>query len=179
MKKVTTLLLLLLFLFNVVGYYGVYLGLRYQSGRALKATLDAGTYSNRDLLTVKIPFLLPYQMEEKGYQRIDGEFELEGEFYNLVQHKVEHDTLYVAYMKNHQHTSLFKSLVEFVHVTSDAPVSKNAQKLVESLVKDYISTVSTITVAAAGWCTCTLFVERHETLLSSLTRVLSPPPDQA
>jgi hypothetical protein len=178
-RKVATLLLLALFLFNGVGYYGVYFGLKYQAGRSLKAKLDAGTYGETDLLTVKVPFLLPYQGDGKGYERIDGEFELDGQFYNLVQHKVERDTLYVVYIKNHSHTSLFKSLVEFVQSTSDGPVSKNAHKLVESLVKDYIPTVSAMITEASGWCRLTPFAERHVVPLVSETRVPSPPPDKA
>jgi hypothetical protein len=177
LRKAFSILLLLLFLFNVIGYYGVYLGLRYQSNRELKEKLDSEGYPEEDLLTLKLPFSLPYQMEWKGYERIDGEFEHDGEFYNLVKHKVERDTLYIVYLKDHKETSLFKTLVNFVQSTTDTPVSKKAQGFLENLIKDYIATTSSLQVSASGWSQDTFFPEPRHSWMSIDSPVFSPPPN--
>jgi hypothetical protein len=167
----------MLFLFNVVGYYGVFIGLRYQSNLELKENLDLGAYQETDMLTLKLPYALPYQMESREYERIDGEFEHNGQFYNLVKHKVERDTLYIMYMKDTRETGLFETVSDFVQSTTDSPASKNVLKFIESLVKDYIPTNSPLVTASAGWCQQSAFPSGDHAVIKLDGSVFSPPPD--
>ena len=163
----------------MVGYYGIFLGLRYQSNREIKEKLDTEAYLENETLSVKIPYTLPYQMDWKEYERLDGEFEQNGEFYKLVKHKLERDTLYVVYIKDHRGTDLFKSLVDFVQASSGSPVSQKAITFIKSLVKDYIPTTSTLHVASMGWCQSPGFSSReYQVILTSLP-VFSPPPEMS
>jgi hypothetical protein len=178
LTKAVTLLLLSLFLFNVMGYYGVYLGLRYQSNQQLKADLDAGRYTEDQTITIKIPYLLPYQMEFQGFERVDGEFEKDGEFYKLVKHKVERDTLYIMYMKDHKEASLYKFLTGFVHSNSNTPTSKTALKFIENFVKDYIAAHTIVQTTSNGWCRNTDFNSNFfQSLIQRDSPVFSPPPN--
>ena len=177
LKRLFSIALLLVFLFNVVGYYGVYLGLRYHANQALKQKLDSESYQEEEMLTVKIPFALPYQMDWKGYQRIDGGFDHNGQFYKLVKHKVERDTLYIMYIRDHQETDLFKALVDIVQSNTDIPVSKTALKFLENFAKDYIPTISLIQVASTGWCLDTPFSRPVYSIITVPSLVYSPPPD--
>ena len=160
-----------------MGYYGVYLGLRHQSNEETRKNLDAEAYQDNETLTVKIPYTLPYQIDWKDYERVDGEFEHNGEFFKLVKHKLERDTLYVVYMKDHREADLFKSLVEFVQANTDNPISQKAISLIKSLSKDYIPTVSSLDAVCAGWCTETQFSIQEFRLVRSFSPVFSPPPE--
>ena len=161
----------------MVGYYGIYMGLRYHANKDLKEKLDSESYGEEEMLTLKIPFTLPYQMDWKGYERVDGEFDHNGEFYKLVKHKVERDTLYVVYMKDHKETDLFNSLVDFVQANTDMPVSKAALKFFENFSKDFVPTVSLIQAASMGWCQHTQFSRLEVAIISAPVSVFSPPPD--
>ncbi|QLH32828.1 MAG: hypothetical protein HWD62_10745 [Cyclobacteriaceae bacterium] len=72
MKRPFSICFLLLFLFNLVGYYGVYLGLKVSVKQEMRARLDAEAYSEDETLTIKLPFALPYQNDWASYERIDG-----------------------------------------------------------------------------------------------------------
>jgi hypothetical protein len=167
----------MLFLYNVVGYYGIYLGLSYQSNLEIKAKLDANAYSDNETLTIKMPYTLPYQMDWKEYERVDGEFQHNGEFYRLVKHKLEKDTLFVVYIKDHREADLFKALVDFVQASSDSPISQKAISFIKSLVKDYIPTANSMYVSSVGWCKITEFPPLEVPILKTSSPIISPPPE--
>ncbi len=176
MKRFFSIFFLLLFLFNLVGYYGVYLGLRTSAKLEMKARLDADSYNESDAITVKLPFSLPYQADWDSYRRIDGGFEKNGIFYSLVKHKVERDTLVVVYIKDHKETSLFESLTRFVEATTDTPLSKKAGKIIEHFTKDFLATCNTLEQESTGWLLETLFIEGTYRISSSVITPQSPPP---
>lgn len=176
MKRISTFVLLLLFLFNVVGYYGVYLGLRMQANHELKQRLDAEAYEESETLTLKVPFTLPYQTDWQAFERMDGDFEKNGKFYNLVKRKVERDTLIIVYIQDNKEASLFESLTEFVHATTDTPMSKKAGKLIEVFTKDYLSNRSELEIASMGWSLDHTFSQPNYYLDGVTGKVDSPPP---
>lgn len=177
LKRIFTFVLLFLFLFNVVGYYGVYLGLRMQVNKELKQRLDANAYDESETHTLKIPLTLPYQTDWRAFERMDGDFEMNGEFYNLVKRKVERDTLIIVYIKDHKESSLFESLTEFVHASTDTPMSKKAGKLIENFTKDYLFTSSEIEHESNGWSMGNLYRPTGFVTISFSSGVSSPPPE--
>jgi len=169
---------LAVFLFNVIGYYAVYLGLRTHVNHVMQQRLDDESYDEGELLTLKIPVNLPYQADWNSFQRVEGYFESKGKFYNLVKQKLERDTLMVVYIKDHQETVLFESLSEIVHATTDTPMSKKAGKLIENFAKDYLSSTSELGRASSGWCLETTF-KSPALILHSLFRGVSTPPPRS
>ncbi|MCW5910305.1 MAG: hypothetical protein KIT62_04485 [Cyclobacteriaceae bacterium] len=179
MKKVFSILFLLLFLFNLVGYYGVYLGLRVSAKQEMRSRLDAEAYNEAETLTIKLPFALPYQNDWDAYKRIDGDFEKDGMFYSLVKHKVERDTLVIVYIRNHQETSLFESFSRFVEATTDTPMSKKAGKLMEHFTKDYLATFNGLETSSTGWILENAYIHHHTASYEFVHTVKSPPPWKA
>jgi len=179
MKRLFSTCFLLLFLFNLVGYYGIYLGLKVNANQELRARLDAEAYADEETVTVKLPFALPYQTDWDSYKRIDGGFEKEGVFYNLVKHKVQRDTLIIVYIKNHQETNLFETFSHFVEVTTDTPMSKKAGKLIEHFTKDYLATTNSLEPSTAGWLLETFYSGIAFAAYETIQATKSPPPRQA
>ena len=55
MKKITAYLLILLLLLNVMGYYGVFVGLKYSHSASINQQLDDFRYEEYETVTLKVP----------------------------------------------------------------------------------------------------------------------------
>jgi hypothetical protein len=176
LKKIFSIILLALFLFNVVGYYGVYVGLSIQANTELKQKLDAEAYDESETITIKIPLSLPYQPDNEAFNRVDGDFEKDGKFYNLVKQKLERDTLHVVYILDHKEAGLFDLLTDFVQSNTDTPISKKASKLIENFAKDYLSVTNELQIASMGWSLTETLSQPGYPVITSSEQVNSPPP---
>jgi hypothetical protein len=126
------------FLFNVGGYYIVFWGLRAHADQALAKKLDAGLYAEAETVELKIPVTLPYPLQQRGFERVDGKFEYKGEHYKLVKQKHAHDTLYVICIRDSQQKKLVKTMQDYVKMTNDLPSSTdNTLHLFGKFLKDF------------------------------------------
>jgi hypothetical protein len=180
LRRTLAITLLAVFLFQLVGYYFVYLGLTIQANNDLISRLDAHNYSADETITLKIPFTLPYWMDAEKFERVDGDFEHQGQFYKLVSQKLSKDTLYVVCIKNEDKNQLFGSLTDYIKLSNELPAkSKQALKLWGSIVKDYLPHESTGLAQCEGWSVINLFGRDHVPAFSSPSvSVNSPPPEQ-
>ena len=78
LKKLISISLILIFLFQFIGYYFVNMGLRYQAKTEIAKRLEAERYSESETITFKVPLAVPYGFDSKDYERVDGEFEHNG-----------------------------------------------------------------------------------------------------
>ena len=100
MKRVAILIILIVFLLNAVGFYGILLGLQLKFASEVNKQLDEDQYTTSDAITFRVPMSIPYSIEEQDYHRVTGEFEHEGEVYRLVKQKLYKDTLYIVCVKD-------------------------------------------------------------------------------
>jgi hypothetical protein len=177
LKKAVSIVLLLIFLFNVGGYYFVFRGLIRTSDQALIQRLDKGLYSPEETIELKIPVAFPYPMQEQGFKRLDGKFEHQGEFYKLVKHKLENDTMYIVCIRDGQQKRLEKTMTDYVKVTNELPSSsKNTMSFMGKFLKDYEAGVSSEIFHQSGWIMKISGTQQLSELLSGETRISSPPP---
>ncbi|HLZ15511.1 MAG TPA: hypothetical protein VKQ08_00630 [Cyclobacteriaceae bacterium] len=145
MKRIVSIVLIWLFLFNVIGYYGIYVAMLRHARVALNEKIDNGQLKDDQTVTIKIPMALPYPVQQDVYERVQGDFEYLGEFYKLVKQRYSSDTLYVVCTKSLEEKKAFKVLSDFVKLSTDqasaAPHSQHA-KTVVSLIKDYSPVVA-------------------------------------
>ncbi|MEJ7646963.1 MAG: hypothetical protein WKF87_20365 [Chryseolinea sp.] len=59
MKKVFSLALIFVLLLNVLGYYGVFLGLEYRNDIAMTTLFDHDGYEVSDMVTISLPLSIP------------------------------------------------------------------------------------------------------------------------
>lgn len=145
MKRSFSILLLLVFLFNVVGYYPVFWGLKYHARMEMTQRLDNENYNAAETVTIKIPLTVPYNTFGQDYERMAGSFEHHGEFFNLVKQKLEKDTLYIVCIKDHKEKQLHAAMTDFIKLSTDLPTSsQQTLKLLSGLIKDYIPATLTI-----------------------------------
>lgn len=161
-----------------MGYYFVYVGLRYRAKSEMLVRLDAGNYSKEETVTLKIPFSLPYWMDSREYERVNGEFQYQGEFYQLVDQKLEKDTLYVVCIRDAKEKKLHDVMTDYVKLTNDLPASsQKTLKLLSSLFKDYVRSLPTEISTSQGWFREFTFAEPSSHLHTLPSPVYSPPPE--
>jgi hypothetical protein len=177
LKKAGSIILLLVFLFNVGGYYFVFLGLLHTSDQALTHRLNEGLYSPEETIELKIPVSLPYPIQQEDFKRIDGTFEHEGVFYKMVKRKVENGTVYIVCIRDHQQKRIVKTIADYVKMTNELPSSsKNSTHFVGKFLKDYESGISTGIHRQAGWTLDIAGTQQSFELLPAEIRISSPPP---
>jgi hypothetical protein len=151
-RKSLSIVLIILLLFNVLGYYGLFIGLRYQNSQDLLQRLDHERYAETETVTIKIPLAIPYASDDKDFERVDGEFEYNGEFYRLVKQRLQHDTLFLVCLKDQGSKRIHKALADYVKTFTDKPVNaKHGAKGLPSFIKEYLSTTCPIKHASLGW----------------------------
>jgi hypothetical protein len=179
MKRTTSILFLLIFLFQVIGYYGVYLVVRNHLSAEFSRKVNADEYSGSDAQIVKIPMKLPYQPNFDGYQRAQGTFESNGEFYRIAKYTLVQDTLLVVLVKDRKEGDLFQSVNEFIQANSnEAPVSKSPLKMFKNTLQEFLLTRSRLQSDTPGWCIESQHIISMTTRVDDLTLPqLSPPPE--
>ena len=159
-----------------MGYYGLFLGLKYKNTLEIDKRLDAENYQDFETVTIKVPLTVPYFYDTE-FERIDGEIEHNGEFYHLVKQKLVKDTLHIVCFKDVKSKQIKQALVDYVRTFTDNPGDATNSKTITSFIKDYITTDFKLGSSAEGWNLTFAFrnVEDFVTLLS--LSILSPPPE--
>lgn len=177
MKRVFALFMMLLFLLNVLGYYGVLEGLQLKNKQNLQALFDSDEYERQHEVTIKVPLTVPYATDSKEYTRVDGEFEHQGEIYRMVKQKLQSDTLYIVCVKDETSRDIKQALAEYVKSFTDKPASEKSQsKTLQNLIKDYIATSTALQLSQSGW---SYAVPQGELVVSYpawTSKSTSPPP---
>ena len=151
MRKITAIFFLVLFLLNIIGYYGVFLGLKYSLGQQVVNQLDADDYSDEDLVEFQLAVSLPYMPDQVHYERVDGLIEVEGKFYRLVKQRYAGDTLYIVCIPDYDQEKIHKAIEEYVQTFTSPDSSKSKQiDFSKSLSKDYLPVLATLEDASFG-----------------------------
>jgi hypothetical protein len=151
-KRGFTLFLLFLFLLNVLGYYGVFLGLQFKNAQEMKALFDNDNYLPEEEVVIKVPITVPYATDSRSFTRVDGEFEHQGEVYRMVKQRYLSDTLFIVCVKDPTSRTIKQALADYVKTFSDKPSGdKSNTKTLQLLIKDYISSSIEVQSAGIGW----------------------------
>ena len=177
MKKAVSIILIFLLLFNALGFYGLLRGLEYKTTRDLVKRLDNQQYSKSETITIKVPFTLPYQLDSNGYERVNGKFEHNGEFYRLVEQKLARDTLFIVCIKDHASNRIKQALEDYVKTFTDKPAhAKNSGKSFISFIKDFLPTSILLSSVSAGWNYTVVLTPFTDNFTSRFLAVFTPPP---
>jgi len=124
LKRFVSIFFLFLFLFNVGGYYFVFVGLQYQASLKVSEQLDNNEYEADETFLFKIPLTLPYQITDNGYERVSGLIEHRGTFYRLVKQRYTTDTLHIVCILDHTQKIIDDELTKYAKLSNDIPVSQ-------------------------------------------------------
>ena len=178
MRKVFSIVFSALLLLNVMGYYGVFLGLQYKNDREMVSKFDREDYSPEETITIKIPVSIPYAADYEDYIRVDGKFEHKGEVYRLVKQKLASDTLYVVCISDPENKRIGEALTSYVKTFTDTPDQHSGSKVIVSFIKDYIPQTFSLQHNAEGWETDVVRQTSCLELVPSFTPSIIHPPER-
>lgn len=150
-RRLVAIVTLFVFLLNVLGYYGVLVGLKKDSTREVSKRLDSEMYDLGAKVTFRIPLTVPYGVDSRNYEPVKGQFEKDGEVYHLVKQRLYKDTLYIECIKDDKTTGINNTLADLVQSFAGHQDDGNQASMVPTLMKDYLSTQVAITPAIDGW----------------------------
>jgi hypothetical protein len=150
LRKLAAILLIALFIFNLFGYRILFYIAQQQSDINIETALDNNQYNAEDLVTIKIPISVPYQIQQKDFERFDGEVTLNGKIYKYVKRKVSDGNLILLCLPDHNKmhletakNDLFKSSNDLQNAGSEKrdnskPVSgKNFSNEYNQIIAEY------------------------------------------
>jgi hypothetical protein len=151
MRKLVSSVLLLLILLNVMGYYGLLLGLQYKNSIDFVRQLDAGVYNRDDAMTLKVPYR-DSASSATNFGDTDRSLEREGEMYRFVKQRLYQDTFHIVVVKDKRGTALRNTLSDYVKTFRDAPSDDGKQlSILPLLIKDYYKPNFRIAHVSPGW----------------------------
>jgi hypothetical protein len=119
-KRTAAILLLILLLFNWVGYEFYTAFLQEQADKTMVANLDRNNYTDAELISIKVPAThLSSYVNSKDFQRVDGKIEIEGVLYNYVKRRFSEDSLELLCIPNKTATSIQTAKNEFFKLVND------------------------------------------------------------
>ena len=126
MRKSASIILLLILLFNMIGYRALFYYAEKQADASLEARLDKELYEENELVTVKVPLFNPYQIEQNTFERINGEININGKIFKYVKRMVSDGNLILLCIADDHKNVLKKAKSEYESASNDlAPNSKN------------------------------------------------------
>ena len=125
LKKIVTILLLVVYLFNLAGYSFFFQLMISHSNEQTSASINTGGYSNAELVHIKIPVLLPSSTNWSDYERYDGEVEYEGIYYKYVKRKIYNDTLHLLCLPDFKRTRLQSAENNYARQVNNVSTSSN------------------------------------------------------
>jgi hypothetical protein len=176
MKKAYSVFLVIIILFNVMGYYGLFLGLTFKNTHDMLRRLDADAYRDTETVTIKVPLAVPYLMNT-DFERVNGEVEFQGGFYRLVKQRFVHDTLYIVCIKDIAGKRIKQALAGYVSTFGHQPgEGKHTTCTIPAFIKDYLPSACHLVPVSKGWITFLTFHQPREQESLFLLNVPYTPP---
>jgi hypothetical protein len=143
LKKIASILLLGILLFNWCGYRWVINFLQESADTQLEARLDKNDYDESQLIEIKVPISMPYQTDWAGFERYDGEIEVNGIHYKYVKRKVQDGQLVLKCIPNETKQRLETVKDDLFKLVNDLQQDHSAKKpaspnsIVKNALGDY------------------------------------------
>ncbi len=142
MKKITAILLLGIFAFNLFGYRLIASYLENQENNKIEIALDENNYSDEALLSIKQPTNLPYYKNSSTFQRVDGEIAIGGILYKFVKCRIYNDSLELLCIPNTGKMKIQAAKADFSKLASDFQQSNDTKKKSPFQTKSFYKVLS-------------------------------------
>lgn len=128
MKKLSAILLIALFLFNLFGYRVLFNYEQQQSDIRLEASLDKQDYNDADLVTIKVPLSLPYLNNQQNFERVNGEITVNGKILKYVKRKISDGNLVLLCLPDQNKMQIESAKDEFFKYANDLVQHNQSKK---------------------------------------------------
>ena len=145
MKKIVSILLLVILCFNIIGYKFVANYFEKKAITDMQTALYENKYNEAELVSFKTALNQPYVTNTDGYDYIDGEMDVNGTYYQYVKMRIYNDTLEVLCIPNYTKSNISEKKHELSKQLSDLANTKQSKKSTNGLVAKTL--ISEYTVA--------------------------------
>lgn len=142
-KKLAAISLLLLLVFNFIGYRLLFCILEQKANNTIVAKINKEDYNNADLITLTVPLSMPYLTDSKDFERKDGEITLNGRVYHYVKQKISQGNLVLMCLPDEQKTHLQNAKTDFYKLANELQNNTSSKKSGENstiaklIISDY------------------------------------------
>ena len=182
MKQLVSILLLLLLLFNFVGYRILFDVLQQKANKELVTKLDNNDYNDADLITLTVPLSMPYLTDSKDFERKDGEITIDGKIYHYVKQKISHGNLVLMCLPDEQKMHLQNAKDDFFKLANELQNNSASKKsgehsqVIKLVISDYVKTENAVNAFAVNNISNTYTDNYFAHLLSGETLIPEQPP---
>jgi hypothetical protein len=113
LRKTAPIILLVILIFNMVGYRAWFYYAEKQSDAVMEARLDKSQYDENDLISLTVPLDNPYQLDQTSFIRVDGEISFQGQTFKYVKRKVSNGNLILLCIPDAYKTVLKKAKTDY------------------------------------------------------------------
>ena len=115
LRRIAPWILLLVFLTHQFGYIGVYWFAKSHISQKWQATSEY----HGQITEVKIPFTIPYWMDQDEFQPADGLFEHNGKFYRKVAQRYAEGFIHIRLVEDFDTQHLHNSIAGWIQSITD------------------------------------------------------------
>jgi len=127
-RKLISLLLILVLAINWLGFDLVVAIMNHTITASAQRHIDAGKYDRTALIEIKVPVDLPYTTDWTEFQQTSGSFEHNGVAYNFVELKFEKGYMIYHCLPNEKGTALTQAEKQFFADAHDIEKPEGHQK---------------------------------------------------
>jgi len=127
-KKLSAILLLAIFFFNLFGYRILFNYVQQQADVSMEASLDNNDFNEAELITITVPLSVPYQNSQQNFERVDGELKVNGKIYKYVKRKITDGQLILKCLPDHQKMLLQSAKDDFFKYANDLVQNNQSKK---------------------------------------------------
>jgi hypothetical protein len=108
LKKIASILLIVILLVNAVGYRFIISYMEDRANHNMIARLDNNEYDEKELIELSAPLDLPYFTNWQHFERCDGQVTINGKVYNYVARKYENNVMRYKCIPNKAHQQVIE-----------------------------------------------------------------------
>ncbi len=127
-RKLISISFILLLAVNWFGYQIIAGYLEKKAMTDMQTKLDNWHYNNNELISIKIPFELPYGSGSEEYTSADGSIDINGITYQYVKKRVYKGNLEILCIPNFTKTSIKKSKEDFSKQINEIATTNSSKK---------------------------------------------------
>ncbi|MFM7327643.1 MAG: hypothetical protein ACKO3B_02805 [Bacteroidota bacterium] len=176
MKKTIAFFMLVLFLFNMGGYYMVFSVLQSEAGRQLNERLDSASATSDETIEVKVPLNLPYPINSNGFERVKGTVKSGDRYFQLLKQKIENDTLTLVLVKDAVSDHIEKVIYTLDELQTPGEDAKGTLSFSFKLLQEFIANDELLSCGNTPWSRILLNCHAIPGLIASDLSSNSPPP---
>jgi hypothetical protein len=155
LKRLASILLLSLLLFNWIGFRLLYNVIEHHANTELASKIDRFEFDEQQLVTIKVPLNLPYQQNWAEFERYDGDVSVDGVQYKYVMRKVYNDSLILKCIPNESKKRIDKAAHNYYQLVNDLQHKGNQPEksrlpFFKSLLTEFWDCQNTYTLATVS-----------------------------